>query len=153
MVLEENLRLKQLQLNDRNSQKKQTEKERLILVISSIRAGVGTKASDEVCIVTFHLFSLLYQSRSSCWKHQHYFQNCYNRTKMVEKNTTNLSVSPYCTLMFSRVENIKFPELVLVVVYCNCLISCFMIAWIFGLKYYQYCSIYFLACGKRQLQH
>ena len=43
---------------------------------------------------------------------------------MIEKNTINCSVSPYCALLFSRKGNIKFSEVVLVAVHCNCLISC-----------------------------
>ena len=59
--LKENLRFKQLRLNYINNQKKQTEKERLRLVISSIRVGVVAKTDDEV-----YVSSVLYQSRSSC---------------------------------------------------------------------------------------
>ena len=58
-ILKENLRFKQLRLNYINSQKKQTEKERLRLVISSIRVGVVAKTGDEV-------LSILCQRRSSC---------------------------------------------------------------------------------------
>ena len=47
-ILKENLRFKQLQLNYIGSQKKQTEKECLRLVISSIRVGVVAKTDDEV---------------------------------------------------------------------------------------------------------
>ena len=72
-ILKEKLRFKQLRLNYINSQKKQTEKERLRLVISSIRVGVVAKTDDDfyvsstlICIVTFHFFSLLCQRRSSC---------------------------------------------------------------------------------------
>ena len=48
--LKENLSFKQLRLNYINSQKKQTEKERLRLVISSIRVGVVAKTDDEVYV-------------------------------------------------------------------------------------------------------
>ena len=60
-ILKENLRFKQLRLNYINSQKKQTEKERLRLAISSIRVGVVAKTDDEV-----YVSSILHQSRSSC---------------------------------------------------------------------------------------
>ena len=36
------------------------------------------------------------------------------------------SVSPSCTLFFFNKENIKFSEVALVVVHCNCLIGCIM---------------------------
>ena len=102
------------------------------------------------------MFFVLCQRGSSCWKYRKwcsYFKNRYHHTKMVEKKTINVLVSPYCTLLFSRKENIKFSGVVLVAVHCNCLISYLMIAWIWALKYYQYYSGYLLACGKRQLKH
>ena len=37
-------------------------------------------------------------------------------------------VSPYCTLLFPRKENIKFSEVAFVPVHCNCLIGCIVIA-------------------------
>ena len=158
-----NLRFKQLRWNYINSQKKQTEKERLRLVIGSIRVGVVPKTNDEIYISStikmysyFSLFSLLCQRRSSCWKYRKWcssFENRYHHTKMIEKKTINFSVSPCCTLLFSRKENIKFSEVALVAVHCNCLIGYLMIAWISALKYYQYYSGYLLACGKSQLKH
>ena len=104
------------------------------------------------CIVTFHLFSLLYQRTSGCWKYWKwcsYFENHYHNEKMVEKNTINVLVSPYCTLLFSRKENIKFSKVVLIAAHCNCLISWFMIAWISALKYY---SGYLLAYEKTAIK-
>ena len=50
VILKETLRFKQLRLNYINSQKKQTEKERLRLVISSIRVGVIVKTDYEVYV-------------------------------------------------------------------------------------------------------
>ena len=49
-ILKENLHFKQLWLNYINSQKKQTEKEHLRLVISSIRVAVVAKTDDEVYV-------------------------------------------------------------------------------------------------------
>ena len=49
-ILKEKLRFKQLRLNYINSQKKQTGKERLRLVISSIKVGVVAKTDDEVYV-------------------------------------------------------------------------------------------------------
>ena len=107
----------------------------------------------ERCIVTFHLFSLLCQRSSSCWKYRKwcsYFENHYHHEQMVEKNAINFLVSPYYTLLFSQKENSKFSEVVLVAVRCNYLISGLMLAWISVLKHY---SGYLLACEKRQLKH
>ena len=59
-ILKENVRFKQLRLNYINSQKKQTGKERLRLVISSIsiRVGVVAKTDDEVYVSsTIKLYS------------------------------------------------------------------------------------------------
>ena len=74
---------------------------------------------------------------------------------MVEKKRTVFLVSLYCTLLFSRKENIKFLKVALVVVHCNCLITCIMIEW--GCrpwnKCYQYYSGYLLTCRKRQLKN
>ena len=49
-ILKENLRFKQLRLNYINNQKKQTEKERLRLIISSISVAVVAKTDDEVYV-------------------------------------------------------------------------------------------------------
>ena len=46
------MRFKQLWLNYINSQKKQTEKERVRLVISCIRVGVVAKTDDKVYVST-----------------------------------------------------------------------------------------------------
>ena len=59
-ILKENLRFKQLRLNYINSQKKQTEKERLRLVIRSIRVGVVPKTNDEVYIKYYKDVQLLF---------------------------------------------------------------------------------------------
>ena len=59
-ILKENVRFRQLRLNYINSQKKQTEKKRLRLVISSIsiRVGVVAKTDDEVYVSsTIKLYS------------------------------------------------------------------------------------------------
>ena len=66
----------------------------------------------------------------------------------------DFSVSPYYTLLFSRKENIKFPEIALVAVHCNCLISCIMITW--GCRPWNTTNNYgryLLACQKWQLNH
>ena len=50
VILKENLCFKQMRLNYVNSQNKETEKERLRLIISSIRVGVVSKTDDEVYV-------------------------------------------------------------------------------------------------------
>ena len=68
------------------------------------------------------MFSLLCHRRSSCWKYWKwcsYFENRYHHPKVVEKKIINFSVSPYCTQLFSRKENIKSSEVALVAVHCN----------------------------------
>ena len=47
-ILKENLRFKQLRLNYINSQKKQIEKERLELVMSSVRVSVVEKTDNQL---------------------------------------------------------------------------------------------------------
>ena len=112
--MKENLRFKQLRLNYINNQKK---KRALEIVISTINVLSTIKY-----MVTFHLFSLLCQRRSSCWKYRKwcsYFENRYHHAKMVEKKRINFSVSPYCTLLFSKKENVNFSDVALVAVHCN----------------------------------
>ena len=79
-------------------------------------------------IVTFHLFSLLCQRRSSCWKYwnwRSYFENPYHYAKIVGKNRITFLVSPWCTLLFSKKEISKFSEVALKYVHYNYLIGSF----------------------------
>ena len=50
-----------------------------------------------------------------------YFENRYQHAKIVEKKKKSFFVSPCWN------ENLKFYEVALVVVYCNCLVSFIMI--------------------------
>ena len=102
-IFKENLRFQPLQMNYKNSQKRLTEKERLRLVISSNKGPVVENIESDVATSKIV-------------------------TVTVEKKTINFSFSPYCTLLFSRKENIKFFEVALVTVHTNCLISYLMIA-------------------------
>ena len=145
--MNENVRFKRLWLNyinhknkkKRKEKKNKKRKEHLRLVLSSIRVGAVAKTDDEIYvlgtikiyIVTFNLFPLLCQRRSSCWKYRKWcgcFENCYRHAKLVEKKRKIFSVGPYSTLLFSRKKNIKFPEVALVAAHCNCLTNCIMIA-------------------------
>ena len=66
----------------------------------------------------------------------------------------NFSASPYCTLLFSRKENISLSEVALVAVHCKLpdqlQHDCVRMSL---LKSYQYYSGYLLACRKWQLKH
>ena len=73
----------------------------------------------------------MYRRESSCWKNRKWFssfENLYCNVKMIKK-TNKFSVSPYCSHLLSRKENIKFSKLPLVAFHCNCLINCIMIGW------------------------
>ena len=48
-----------------------------------------------------------------------HLQNRYHYAKVVENARINFPISPYCTLLFSRKENIKFFEVALSAVLCN----------------------------------
>ena len=49
--------------------------------------------------------------------------------RMVENSRINFSISPYCTLLFSREENFKFLEVALSAVLCNGLVGYIMNVW------------------------
>ena len=85
-ILKKNLRFKQLRLNYINSQKKQTEKKRLRLVISSIRVGVVAKADDEVYI-------------SSTIKMYICFLYCAKESPLVENIESDVATSKIVTTM------------------------------------------------------
>ena len=137
-ILRENLRFKQLRLNYIHSQKKQTEKEHLRLVISSIRVGVVAKTDDEVYVSStikmYSYFSFVFSTVPKkvqllkISKVMQLLRKSLPHAKMIEKKTINFSVSPKCTLLFFRKENITFSEVALVAVHYNCLISYLMIA-------------------------
>ena len=102
--------------------------------------GVVTKTNDEIYvsisirkyIITFHLFSVLCQRRYCCWKYRNWdshLKNRYHYAKVVENARTNFSVSPYCTLLFSRKENFKLFEVALPAFLCNGAIGCIMTVW------------------------
>ena len=55
-----------------------------------------------------------------------HLKNRYHFAKEVENARPNFSISPYCTLLFSRKENFKFIEVALPAVLCNGTIGCIM---------------------------
>ena len=69
---------------------------------------------------------------------------------MVEKKAINFSVSPYCTLLFSRKENIKLSEVAFSEVLPDKLH--YDSERMLALKYYQYYSRYLLACEKTTMK-
>ena len=102
--------------------------------------GVVPKTNDEIYvsvsigkyIITFHLFSVLYQRRYCCSKYRNWgshLKNRYHYAKVVENARINFSISPYCTLLFSRKENFKFLEVALSAVLCNGAVGCIMNVW------------------------
>ena len=78
--------------------------------------GIILKSNDEIYvsisigkhIIAFRLFCVLCQRRYWCWKYRKWgshLKNCYHYAKVVEKARINYSITPYCTLLFSRKEN------------------------------------------------
>ena len=151
--MKENLHFKQLRLNYINNQKwNNKKKEHIRLAIAFIGVDVIAKTDDGIYILSIikiyslHLFSLLCQRRSCCWKYWKwccYFENPYHHVKITDKTRINFLVSLYCTLLFYRKEMTKFSYVALVFVHCDR-------ARISVLKYCQYYSGYLLACRKRQ---
>ena len=58
-----------------------------------------------------------------------HLKNRYHYAKVVENARINFSISPYCTLLFSRKENFKFFEAALSAVLCNGAVGCIMSMW------------------------
>ena len=53
-------------------------------------------------------------------------KNRYHYAKVEENARINFSISPYCTLLISRIENFKFFEGALSAVLCNGPVGCIM---------------------------
>ena len=98
------------------------------------------KTYDEICvsvslnkyIITFYLIPLLYQIRSCCWKYRKWgshLRNCYHFAKVVENERVDFSISPYCTLLFSRKENFNFFDLALTTVLRSGVVRYIMNVW------------------------
>ena len=58
-----------------------------------------------------------------------HLKNRYHYAKVVENARTNFSISPYCILLFSRQENVKFLEVDLSAVLCKGAVGCIMSVW------------------------
>ena len=79
--------------------------------------------SSVFCIVPKKVLLLKYRKWVS------HLKNRYHYAKVVENARINFSISPYCTLLFSRKENFKFFEVALSAVLCNGLVGCIMNVW------------------------
>ena len=79
--------------------------------------------SSIFCIVPNKVLLLKY------WKWVSHLKNRYHYAKVVENARINFSISPYCTLLFSRKENFKFLEVALSTVLCNGAVGCIMNVW------------------------
>ena len=62
-------------------------------------------------------------------KYRKWVKNRYHYAKVVENARINFSISPYCTLLFSRKENFKFFEVALPAVLCNDAVGYIMNVW------------------------
>ena len=58
-----------------------------------------------------------------------HLKNRYHYAKVIENARINFSISPYCTLSFSRTENFIFFEVVLSAVLWNGPVGCIMNVW------------------------
>ena len=79
--------------------------------------------SSAFCIVPKKVLLLKYRKWVS------HLKNRYHYAKVVENARINFSISPYCTLLFSRKENFKFFEVALSAVLCNGAVGCIMNVW------------------------
>ena len=79
--------------------------------------------SSVFCIVPKKVLLLKYRKWVSHLKNRNHY------AKAVENARINFSISPYCTLLFSRKENFKFLEVALSAVLCNGAVGCIMTVW------------------------
>ena len=79
--------------------------------------------SSVFCIVPKKVLLLKYRIWVS------HLKNRYHYEKVVENARINFSISPYCTLLFSRKENFNFLEVALSAVLCNCPVGNIMNMW------------------------
>ena len=79
--------------------------------------------SSVFCIVPKKVLLLKYRKWVS------HLKNRYHYAKVVENARINFSISPSCTLLFSRQENFKFLEVALPAVLCNGPVGCIMNVW------------------------
>ena len=138
-IIKVNLRFRQLRLNYINNWKKAKE-EHLRLVTTAIRVGVIAKADDEVYVLSimkiYSYFSSVFSTEPKkfellkisavmklFWKS---LPPCKNGREEDNSFFRSVLIASCCF----QEKNIKFSEVALASVHCNCLISsCLMIAW------------------------
>ena len=81
--------------------------------------------SSVFCIVPKKVLFLKYRM----WIN--HLKNRYHYAKVVENARINFSISPSCTLLFSRRENFKFLEVALSAVLCNDPVGYIMNVWVY----------------------
>ena len=79
--------------------------------------------SSVFCIVPEKELLLKYRKQVS------HLKNRYHYAKVVENLRINISVGPYCTLLFSRKKTFKLFEVALSAVLCNGTVGCIMNVW------------------------
>ena len=95
----------------------------MVTWFSWLRMTIYDYFSSVFCIVPKKVLILEYRKWVS------HLKNRYHYTNVVENARVNFSISPYCTLLFSRKENFKFFEVALSVVLCNGAVGCIMNVW------------------------
>ena len=79
--------------------------------------------SSFFCIVPKKILLLKYRKWVS------HLKDRYHYAKVIENTRVHFSISPYRTLLFSRIENFKFLEVALSAVLCNGTVCCIMNVW------------------------
>ena len=93
------------------------------IIFFFIRMIIYDYFSSVFCIVPKNLLLLKYRKWVSHLKNRYYY------AKVVENARINFSVSPYCTLVFSRKENFKFLEAAVPAVLCIGAVGYIMNVW------------------------
>ena len=114
---------------------------------------------SESCAITHHSLLKVNQTlwekfglEICCWKYRKWgshLKNRYRYAKVVENARSNFSISPCCTLLFSRKEKLKFFEVPLAAVLCNSVVVCIMNVWCYRhQKTANATANIYLLCGK-----
>ena len=109
----------------KNNKTKENMKESMLQIISN-------EPNKSPKWIYYSLFSILCQRRSCCWKYRKWgshLKNSYHYAKLVVKARIIFSIIPYCHLLFSRNENLKFLEVALTTILCNKVDGCIMKMW------------------------
>ena len=107
-----------------------------LAVVLKINDEIYVSISIGKYLITFHLFSVLYQGRYFCWKYRKWgshLKNRYNHAKVVENSRINFPISPYCTCCFLEKRTSNFWKYL-----CQLFIA---IAWLTALWMFEDISI------------